>query len=386
MSESRLEGYVLLDEIRSGGSATLYKAEDSSTGQIVALKRYHPAVDDKTFEREKRVLQNLDNPAFPDYIDDFTSKDEFGTNRVLVMEYVNGESLADMSEENHNFSSAELKDILIQGLDAINYLQTSRERPIIHRDIKPENIKITDEGKLRLLDFGIVTDEMSRTMGRTGFLGSYWYAAPEQFQGFAGTKSDTFAFGRVMYRLMAGKDYKDDKLDFKKLQKLNVHPNLVSAIEAMTKEDPEERAEISGIREILEKEVSLQPVVDENPLIKVNPYTLRAGIDPLFEFVKLTALFTLSWSAGSRYVEKKEMIQDKDFKPHKILSKRFFYSGDTTGTDLCMGLISAVPMISLAIVSPYTLIPFAVSQIGSYITNKANDARKELQKKKLTSK
>ena len=293
--------YELLEEIGSGGSATLYRAKDVVEERDVALKRYHPSIDCDNFDREKRVLQGLDHPAFPSYIDDFVSDDEFGETKTLVMDYVEGDTLAEHIERGYNFSSAELKDILLQGLDALEYLHTTKGRPIIHRDIKPENIKITDKGLVKFLDFGIVTDEMARTLGRTGFLGTVWYVAPEQFQGFAEEKSDVYSFGRTLFRAIVGDEYKREELDFSVLEGRNLHPNLISAVEGMTQEDIRQRRDVNGVREILEKQ-NLPAVVEmeiqkrsmklhKNTIKVISGFCMKLAINSAYTYLFLPSHF-----------------------------------------------------------------------------------------------
>jgi len=270
--------YEIIDTIGGCAISTLYKALDLTTNKEVTLKRYNPDIDQKTFEGEKKVVQSLDNEAFPKFIDDYVAQDEFGETHVMVMDNLEGKTLTDLIAKDHHFNNAQLKDILLQGLDTLEYLQTSNEKPVSHRNIGCDHLRLNDKGLLKFYDSGILTDEMARVMGRTtGITGHHWYAAPEQIEGFTQDNSDIYSLGRVMYRLVVGFDYHKKELDFDLLKEKNVHVNLVDAIKAMTEEDFNERADVDKVREILEKKYTVNDVcpVRKRTPVPPNRFSLK---------------------------------------------------------------------------------------------------------------
>lgn len=157
--------YRIVRQLGQGGMGAIYVAEDKKRfGKLVALKEIliglakipNPKQREnvrRAFEREAKILTQLEHDAFPQVIDYFLETER----QFLVMELVHGEDLGELLERHQN--PFPLKDVLRwteQLLDALDYLHTLTP-PIIHRDIKPQNLKLTKRGKIKLLDFGIAT-------------------------------------------------------------------------------------------------------------------------------------------------------------------------------------------------------------------------------------
>src|ERR1051326_4999139 len=200
---TRLGPYEILDPIGAGGMGEVYKARDTRLDRIVAVKIAHERFTER-FEREARVIGALNHPHIcalydvgPDY---------------LVMEYVEGETLAGP------VPIQEALPILYQLIDGI---EAAHEKNIIHRDLKPANIKITSDGIVKILDFGLAkaldeprdrepslenspTVTMAATQAGT-ILGTAAYMSPEQAKGKSADKrSDIWAFGAIVYELLTG--------------------------------------------------------------------------------------------------------------------------------------------------------------------------------------
>jgi serine/threonine protein kinase len=200
--------YLVIKQIGEGGMGTVYIATDRRFDSTVAIKQtlYGDGNMRKAFEREARLLNSLRHPALPKVTDHFTEDD----GQFLVMEYIAGDDLADLMEKRG--TPFPVKDVLAwadQLLDALEYLH-SQAMPVIHRDIKPQNLKLTKNGQIVLLDFGLAkgnaTDPSSTTSAKSVFGFSPVYASLEQMQG-TGTdpRSDIYSLAATLYHLVTGK-------------------------------------------------------------------------------------------------------------------------------------------------------------------------------------
>jgi serine/threonine protein kinase len=199
--------YRVVKPLGEGGMGAVYLARDERLGSSVALKE--TLCDDESlrraFEHEARLLANLRHAALPKVIDHFIE----GQGQFLVMEFIPGEDLMQMlARRGSAFPVEEVLEWADQLLGALEYLH-SRQPPVIHRDIKPANIKLTDEGQIVLLDFGLAKGAAwlkSRLMtGKSVAAFTPLYAPPEQMNQ-AGTdpRSDLFSLGATLYHLVTG--------------------------------------------------------------------------------------------------------------------------------------------------------------------------------------
>lgn len=210
------ERYRILESIGRGGMGHVYKAEDVRLdGRMTAIKEILLDLDKppsekeesrRQFHREASTLARLDHPTLPK-VSDFFVIDE---RDFLVMDFVPGRDLRELIEEailNSTFIGE--KDMLNwagQLAQALSYLH-SQHPPILHRDIKPANIKITPDGVIKLVDFGLVkllNPDESRTITIVQGRGSAHYTPLEQYGGDTGhtdVRSDIYAFGATLYHL-----------------------------------------------------------------------------------------------------------------------------------------------------------------------------------------
>ena len=207
--------YRILRPFGQGGMGAVYLAEDMRLGSRCAVKESvpDPAASPQAlaqlraqFELEARTLAGLSHPNLPKVTDYFS---ESG-NEYLVMEYMEGEDLASVLAR-HGGPLPE-KPVLIwadQVLDALDYLH-GQPRPIIHRDIKPANIILAPQGKVKLVDFGLVKlydPTNPRTATAMKGMGTPEYTPLEQYAGGAGhtdARSDIYALGAMLYHLLTG--------------------------------------------------------------------------------------------------------------------------------------------------------------------------------------
>ena len=209
--------YQVLSLLGFGGMGEVYRARDIKLGRDVALKMLPPifAADRERlarFEREARVLATLNHP----HIGGIYGLEESGGAPVLVLELVEGATLAERIQRGR-LPVADARSIATQIAGA---LEGAHERGIIHRDLKPANIKITPDGVVKVLDFGLAKaldvqihesgrlPSAASTVGETGegtILGTAAYMSPEQARGQATDKrSDIWAFGCVLFEMLTG--------------------------------------------------------------------------------------------------------------------------------------------------------------------------------------
>jgi serine/threonine protein kinase/S1-C subfamily serine protease len=200
--------YRIIRQLGRGGMGAVYEAVDERLSRTVALKETLVETDElkRAFEREARLLANLRHPVLPKVIDHFTEDD----GQFLVMEFIPGLDLGELlSRRARPFSPAEVAAWADQLLDALDYLHT-HEPPVIHRDIKPSNLKLTAQGKIVLLDFGLAkgfAGQMTRTTSGMSVVGyTLNYAALEQIQGErTSPRSDLYSLAATLYQFLTGR-------------------------------------------------------------------------------------------------------------------------------------------------------------------------------------
>ncbi|HEY9701156.1 MAG TPA: serine/threonine-protein kinase, partial [Allocoleopsis sp.] len=164
--------------------------------------------DHRLFEREAQILQNLDNPAIPKYLDYFDIEHNNYQGFALVQTYINAPSLETLIQDGRKFSESELIEIAEKLLNILIYLH-GQDTPIIHRDIKPSNILLTNRsgnsvGDVYLVDFGSVKTLASEEEGTITIVGTYGYIPAEQFGGNAVPASDLYSLGMTIIYLATG--------------------------------------------------------------------------------------------------------------------------------------------------------------------------------------
>jgi serine/threonine protein kinase len=199
--------YRIVRQLGKGGMGAVYEAVDQRLDTTVALKETF-SVDERLrrqFEQEARLLAQLHHPALPRVSDYFTE----GDRAFLVMQFISGADLAQIiCQQPGPFPRATVIAWADQLLDALVYLHT-RDRQIIHRDIKPHNLKLTSNGRIALLDFGLAKSQpadLSTTVSSTSIFGyTRRYSPLEQIQNHGTTvRSDIYALGATLYHLLTG--------------------------------------------------------------------------------------------------------------------------------------------------------------------------------------
>jgi hypothetical protein len=255
----QLARYRLLQKLGEGGMGAVWLAYDTKLDRHVALKllppqRLHDADAVARFRREAKALAQLSHPGIVQAYD----SDAEGGQHFLVMEYVEGLSLARLLKEQGKLSPGLAADYVHQAALA---LQHAHEKGLVHRDLKPGNLLLTADGRVKLLDLGLarfLQDQLGDTaLTLEGYgMGTPDYAAPEQFRDArrADVRSDVYALGCTLYHLLAGrvpfpgsslsdKRRAHEQLEAAPLEELcpDAPVGLVLAVERMMAKRPKER-------------------------------------------------------------------------------------------------------------------------------------------------
>ena len=216
---TKLGQYTVLSQIGAGGMGEVYQAHDTKLGRDVAIKVLpkaftHDPEKLPRFEREAKLLASLNHPN----IATIHGLEDSGGTSYLVMELVPGENLAERVRREGAVPIEETLTIAKQIAEALEY---AHEHGVIHRDLKPANVKLTPEGKVKVLDFGLAkafagdgasedpsnSPTLSQAATMQGvILGTAAYMSPEQARGKTVDKrTDIWAFGCVLYELLTSK-------------------------------------------------------------------------------------------------------------------------------------------------------------------------------------
>jgi serine/threonine protein kinase len=202
-SDFSSDGYQVNRELgrnREGGRIT-WLTTNLQTGEEAVIKQFCFAQAGSSwsglnaYEREIEVLQGLNHPGIPSYLDAFETQDGF----CIVQEYKNAPTLA----VKRSFEPEEIKEIAVKILEILVYLQ-NRIPPVLHRDIKPENILVDAKLNVYLIDFGFARIGSEEVSGSSVFKGTPGFIAPEQL--FKPTEaSDLYSLGATLICLLTGK-------------------------------------------------------------------------------------------------------------------------------------------------------------------------------------
>lgn len=246
--------YEFVEHLGSGGMADVYRARDTELGRQVAIKLFRDegdtVADQKRREREIRLLGELNHIGLVQIHDAGTLVHEGRERRYLVMELVEGLSLA------HRLASGPMKprqvaDIGAQMADALSYVHG---REVIHRDVKPENILVTETPTFgytliaKLADFGVAQfSDATRLTSNGAIMGTAAYISPEQARGEeAGPPSDVYSLGLVLLEALRGeREYSGTPIEAA-LARLHRPPTIPeelpdewrALLAAMTADDP----------------------------------------------------------------------------------------------------------------------------------------------------
>ncbi len=270
--------YELLEKIGSGGMAIVYKARCRLLNRYVAIKMLRAEFNEdaeflKRFETEAQAAASLSHP-------NIVSVYDVGIHNKLhyiVMEYVEGITLKEYLVQNGPLPIEKIVDF---GVQIASALEHAHAKKIIHHDIKPHNIMLTEEGLLKVTDFGLARAvSASTTIAGVGAIGSVHYASPEQARGgFTDEKSDIYSLGVTMYEMTTGRVPFDGEtpvsVAIKHLQKEPTPPSAIApdvpaslenVILKTMEKDPSKRCQSAT-----EVTAALRAVLDGGNVVKSN--------------------------------------------------------------------------------------------------------------------
>jgi eukaryotic-like serine/threonine-protein kinase len=280
--------YEILDTLGKGGIATTYAAKDLETNETVAIKvmSLRRAQDWKAielFEREAKILAQLNHPCIPKYLDYFQIDTDRDREFHIVQSLAPGTPLSVLIDRGWQPEVAEVERIAVQILEILAYLH-HLSPPVIHRDIKPQNLIKSADGKISLVDFGAVQDTYHQTVtGGSTVVGTYGYMAPEQFRGQAFLSTDLYGLATTLLFLLTREDpsklpQKQLKINFKSALKLP--RQFADWLDRMLEPTAEQRfttaAEALAVLQGLRK---LPPLVANNRPRKPNDSPIRLVAD-----------------------------------------------------------------------------------------------------------
>jgi len=286
IGETIQERYQTEEVLGQGSMGTTYKALDLKTQRSVAIKLLHFSrlqewKSLELFEREAKILRQLNHPRIPTYIDFFSLETSCEVQFFLVQEYIEGKTLQRYVEEGWRGTEEEFLDVFLQLVDILDYLH-SLNPPVIHRDINPKNIILRQfssqeacpepcpersrrgveggigVGSIYLVDFGAVQEKILSTfLGGSTIVGTFGYIPFEQFSGRTVPASDYYALGATLLYMLTHRHPSDFPTDDLKLQFhtfVQASPKIVRLLEGLLEPSVESRISSSAqVRKILEE-------------------------------------------------------------------------------------------------------------------------------------
>ena len=207
MIGSQILNYQVKSLLGEGGMGIVYLAEHVKLGRKVAIKVLHAHLASNEsirnrFMNEAKTMAELQHPNIVSLLD--YHEDEFGL--YLIMEYVDGKPLDEYIEQVSGPIPEETAIVFFK--QALAAFQYAHEKMVVHRDIKPSNLVITNDGKLKVLDFGIakIVGNDNYKLTKTGaHTGSVYYMSPEQVRGLdVDFRSDIYSLGITLYQMLTG--------------------------------------------------------------------------------------------------------------------------------------------------------------------------------------
>ncbi len=196
--------YEIIRSIGEGGMANVYLAHDTILDRDVAIKilRGDLASDEKFVRRFQREALSASSLSHPNIVEMYDVGEDNG-NYFIVMEYIEGKTLKQLLKKRGCLTLSEAIDIMLQLTDGMSHAHDSY---IIHRDLKPQNIMISDDGGIKITDFGVAMALNETQLTQTNsVMGTVHYLPPEQASGKGSTiRSDIYSMGIIFYELLTG--------------------------------------------------------------------------------------------------------------------------------------------------------------------------------------
>jgi len=322
----RLGGYLVRSLLGVGGMGEVYRAYDEALGREVAIKVLSPQFTADParrarFEREARMLATLNHQ----HIGAIYGIEEVDGVRALVLELVEGETLAERIAASAGSTGLPIADVLDIARQITDALDAAHEKGIVHRDLKPANIKITPEGLVKVLDFGLAKAAAidgappTVTESRDGALfGTASYMSPEQARSHSVDKrTDIWAFGCVLYEMLTGRqafpgDTVSDTIagilerepDWTALPAATPRPTRRLLFRCLAKTLTQRLRDVGDVR------IELDAIDDGLPVLRGEPASTHAAPKTRATWLPWAALVALAASAGIWEASRPATIDD----------------------------------------------------------------------------
>ena len=235
------EKYLIERILGRGGMGTVYLARNIRTGMHWAVKEIsRESGIDAGMTSEPDLLNRLDHPALPRLYDIVEQDGKL----FMITDYIDGISLDKKLEAEGRIAEDTITDWAIQLCTVLDYLHSMKPNPIIYRDIKPSNIMLTENGRLKLIDFGTAREYKPHSYADTVYIGTRGYAAPEQFgTGQTTAASDIYSLGVTLHHLVTGKSPVEPPFRIEPIRRYDesLSPELEAIISKCTCESPSDR-------------------------------------------------------------------------------------------------------------------------------------------------
>ena len=327
--------YQLLRQVANGGMASIYEAIDTRLDRKVAVKIMHShlAQDEafvSRFIKEAKAAAALSHPNIVAVQDQ--GWNQSGVPAVfLVMELIEGHTLREYLIERGRF---EIKDAINYLTPILSALAAAHALGIVHRDIKPENILISNEGRVKIADFGLARGELigsTMTAESSVILGSVSYLSPEQVQrGIADSRSDVYAAGIVAYEMLTGEKpfsaespiqiaymHVNEEIPRLRSKRKEIPQALDDLIASSTAKNPDDRPRTAG--EFLDKLQQIQ--IDLDPRKNQMDLGLDLPVEPIREKARKKEKVVAPVQPDEPVVETTKEIRRKEEKKRRA-SKR----------------------------------------------------------------
>ncbi len=197
--------YQIIEELGHGGMGRVYKVQDTKIGEKIALKLIRPeaGLDKKSLERFSNELKLARKIRHKNVCQMFDLGEDQGT-RYITMEYVHGEDLKQLIRKVGRLSPGQSIGIARQVCEG---LEEAHKLGVVHRDLKPQNIMVDEDGKARIMDFGIARSLSGKSITGAGvMIGTPEYMSPEQVEGKeVDQRSDIYSLGVILYEMVTGR-------------------------------------------------------------------------------------------------------------------------------------------------------------------------------------
>lgn len=245
----KLKNYQILETIATGGMATIYRGVQISLNREVVIKKLHPHLAEdanfvKRFQREAAILAKLQHKNIVAIIDFFESRNE----QFIVLEYIKGRTLKELINDKEKIPYSMSMYIMREVLQGLQYIHSNN---ILHRDMKPDNIMISEDGDIKITDFGLAyRHENVRITNPGTYVGTPAYFPPEQLTGKPLTKaSDIFSLGITFAEMLTGKNPFEGKKQFETINNILYHKSVNISFSGKTPQ-----ATVNLLHSMLEKD------------------------------------------------------------------------------------------------------------------------------------